>query len=195
VDSSGWSATFSGFSALAAIITGVIAARTLQSQKQDSRDRTRPVVIAALRPGPSFTHGYLYLEVKNRGLSVAREVRVTFEPDIEDELPRGKSTGVEGPYIARRYAEPIPVMAPGQGFINIYWAARLEELGEVLTPPSVRVTVEYKDDRDRAYSDAFALEVESHKQETTANPRGSNDLPKRTAQAIEAATWEVWRSR
>lgn len=72
------------------------------------------MVTAWLRPGPSFTHGYLYLVVANSGRSVAKSVQVTFEPELSgnfDEM-------TDSSFISTRYGRPIPVMAPGQAFKN-----------------------------------------------------------------------------
>lgn len=186
----GDAATFAGVSALAAIITAIVAVWALVNQARDSRDRSRPLVTAAFRPGPSFTHGMLYLVIKNAGASVARDIAIGFDPEIERNAPSGRPRRT-AEHIPMRYAKPVPVLAAGETLANIYvhMANDEEEM-----PRQLKVSVAYADDRGRPYSGSFELDADLYGSATSANPGGS-DYDKRSAQGIEALGWELWHGR
>lgn len=99
--------------AVAAIVTATIAAKTLSAMRQDSLDRSRPVMIAELRPGVLTRNAELH--ITNQGLSVARNVEVTFAPPIAPHCP-GKelsecehivhfiASGTQGQFLSSRQA-------------------------------------------------------------------------------------------
>ena len=188
-------ATFSGVSALAAVATASVAGYALVGSRRDSRDRSRPVVVARLKLGPRSSHGDMYLVVSNVGQSVARGVLVTFDPA----LPTGEITAsgkprVVGPFISRRYAEPIATMAPGEQFANLfnYIAGRGDD--EEAIPERTEVHIAYTDDHGRSYIDTFVLSLDDYATETTKGPGdGGTDWTKRQARALESAVYELWR--
>src|SRR6266545_3644043 len=71
--------------AVAIIVTAVIARRTLNATHDDSRARTRPIMIAELRR-ELLSHGTVLLVLKNLGASVAKNVTVRFEPGPPEDL-------------------------------------------------------------------------------------------------------------
>lgn len=94
MDSAAWAATFAGVSALGAVTTAVIAAWSLKGSRDDSRERSRPVIVAELQRNP-LTHGAQSLIVRNYGASVAKDVSVKFDPalpDPDDSESAGKIT-------------------------------------------------------------------------------------------------------
>ncbi|WP_406025917.1 hypothetical protein OH802_05695 [Nocardioides sp. NBC_00850] len=192
MDSSQWSALFSGASAVAAIVTAVVAGWALNQQRKDSHDQARPVVIATLRPGPRTSHGSMYLIVKNAGASLARRVRVTFSPTLPTaEIASSGQPAIAGPFITRRYAEAIPVLGPGEALNNIYCNLTHDDEG---IPHQVTVAVSYEDDRGRTYTDTYPLDLDIYRLETFSSP-GDTDYSKRVAKATEAMTWEAWADR
>jgi len=58
---------------MAAVVTAVIAVRSLAGTREDSRDRTRPVLTAELKRSP-LTHGTIDLVLSNYGRTSARNV-------------------------------------------------------------------------------------------------------------------------
>ena len=189
MDASVWA----GVSAMASVVTAAVAAVTLNGSRRDSRDRSRPVVVARLRKGPSTSHGVVYLVVSNLGVSVARQVQITFDPKLpEYEMTLDGQAGVVAPFIRRRYEEPIAVLAPTQSLANIYYYSGTTGGNLENVPDELTVGVSYLDDRGRKYEDAFPLKVQDIILETQSNPGGSNDAVKRQNVALESISWELW---
>lgn len=102
-------------SAITTVVTALIAVLALQSTARDSRDRTRPMLVAELwrsTMGSQTQH----LVIKNYGASVAREVAVMFDPPLPDTEDTSKSVH----WMNERFREPIPVWAPGAAMSNVY---------------------------------------------------------------------------
>lgn len=194
MDAQGWSAAFAGISALAAIITATIAAWSLAGARRDSRDRSRPLIVASLRAGPTMSRGVTYLVVENAGQSVARNIEVAFAPPLPDyETTDDGQPGVVAPFLRRRYADAIAMLAPGHGMKNVYSYIRAGVDGNVEpVPDKFSVSVQYTDDHDRSYADSFALDREHLGLETKTSPGEQNDPVKRQNQAMEAIAWELW---
>ncbi|MFD0773961.1 hypothetical protein ACFQZ2_08485 [Streptomonospora algeriensis] len=194
MDPQSLSATFAGISALAAIITSAIAAFSLIGSRRDSHDRTRPVITATLRKGPSMSHGVTYLVIENAGQSVARDVEIDFDPPLpEYETTSDGQPGIVAPILRKRYANPIPILAPGHRLKNIYSYIGVGHDGNVeKVPDQFTVHAKYTDDRNRKYNDSFPLDREVLGLETQSSPGGSNEPTKRQNKAIEAIAWELW---
>src|SRR4051794_36626263 len=90
--------------AAAAVTAATSGVRTLRQNRRDSKARSRPMVAAELREIP-YVKGTQILVVRNYGPSIARNVRVKFDPEIPD--PDDPSTSVT-PFLKRRYAKPVP---------------------------------------------------------------------------------------
>lgn len=177
-------AWFAGASALAAVVTGVVAIWALVSAQKDSHDRSRPIVVARLRIGPRMSDGITYFVISNMGQSIARDVSVRFDPALSGDR-------TTDPYwIAKRYENPLPLVAPDETWVNIWYA--YEEGGDYRPPPKTQVRVAYKDDRGRSYEDQFTIDNDTLAHHTEANPAGK-DMEKRTVKALESAVWELWR--
>jgi hypothetical protein len=189
-----WSATFAGISALAAIATAGIAGWSLTGSRKDSRDRTRPLVVASLRNGPTMSVGVSYLVVENAGQSVARNVEVSFDPPLPDyETTDDGQPGVVAPFLRRRYGTPIALIAPGQRLKNIYSYTAFGVNGNVEpVPDQVTILVKDVDDRGQGYKDSFPLDLELLSLDTLSNPSNSNDSVRRQNEALEAIAWELW---
>ncbi|MGC0252166.1 hypothetical protein [Pseudactinotalea sp. Z1748] len=181
-------------SALAAIVTASIAAWSLVGSRRDSRDRSRPLVIASLRKGPTMSHGTTYLVIENVGSSVARDVGVSFDPPLPNyETTDDGQPGIVGPFLRKRYSSTIPMIAPGHRMKNVYSYHAVGVDGNVEpVPDQFTVTVRYSDDRGRPYQDSFPIDRERLGYETQTNPADTNDPVKRQNKALEAIAWELW---
>jgi hypothetical protein len=71
-------------------------------------------MVAAELRSPPYTRGTQTLVITNYGPSIARNVRVTFDPEIPDPAPKKAAKSVTS-YLKRRYARPIPVLTPRYG--------------------------------------------------------------------------------
>jgi hypothetical protein len=146
--------------ALATIATAVFAVWALVNAGKDSRDRSRPLVIAEFGLAHDSDTS-VDLIVRNAGSSMARDILVTFDPALE--VPPGFGPNVTATLI-RRYKDPLSGAAPGQIFRNVWWSGHMVDGKSDLqnsepTPDRVTVNVAYRDDRRRPYSDAFVLDV------------------------------------
>lgn len=149
-----------GIAAAAAIVAVAFAAWGIVNAKRDSRDRTRPVVLAEFQFAPDSDTTFL-LVVTNVGHSVARKLRVSFDPPVGESDPTSMA-----PRLRRRYAGTIPLLAPGQELANIWWsghqvAGHAELVNEIPTPDEVTVTIEYDDEHGRQYREQIPLTVDS----------------------------------
>jgi hypothetical protein len=155
--------------AIAAVLGLLIAGATawfgwqaIESARRDSRDRTRPYVIADMGIAPGSQS--VMLRVRNVGQSVARNVSVTFTPDLPG--PESADPGVLTPSLRRRYLRPVTMIAPGQALSNVWWTGQSvpgsqEMINAEPLPDGVTVVVAYVDDRGTTYSDMFALSAET----------------------------------
>lgn len=148
-----------GLSAIAALAAAMVGIWAIINARRDSAARSRPVMVAELRISPD-SETTLFLVVRNAGLSVARNVSVRFEPQI---VLNEKPFGTKG--IVRRYASPVPTIAPGQEFSNIWWSGHLSHgasglVSEIGTPEEFTVHFEYGGSGRVRYVDRFRLSVD-----------------------------------
>ncbi|WP_421735971.1 hypothetical protein [Cellulomonas sp.] len=153
--------------ALATIATAAFAVWAIVNAGRDSRDRSRPMVIAEFRHARD-SDTTVDLVIHNAGVSMAREVSVTFDPPLV--VPEGFGRNVTD-HIIRRYSSALSGLAPSQTFRNVWWAGHMVAGSSDLenaepTPDQVAVAINYTDDRGRPYSDTFALDVLNLLQET-----------------------------
>lgn len=109
--------TLDAIGGIATAVAGVVAVLTLMRAGLDSASRTRPYVVVEYEV-PSTGGKVLSLVVRNAGSTAARNMQVEFEPPFVDGGPRTNL----GRYVARRYARPVPVLAPGQAFRSLHVA-------------------------------------------------------------------------
>ena len=156
--------------AVAAWFAAINGSRTLRQARRDSKARSRPMVVAELR-SPPYTHGTQALVITNYGPSIARNVRVTFDPEIPDPAPE-KATKSWTPFLKRRYASPISVLTPGMELDNLYFVGRPGANGQFEnnepTPPQVTVTISYDGPDETPYRDTFDLDIGLLRQRTYA---------------------------
>jgi hypothetical protein len=150
-----------GLSALAAVATAWIAIGALRSAARDSTDRSRPVVVAEFQLAEESDTS-LDLVIHNYGLTLARNLKVTFDGDILSGVKPNDRDG--GGQIVDRYARTIGVLSPGQSLTNTWWfgVSRAGEDGLVNghgLPDEVSVSVAYEALDGNSYSDTFDLHV------------------------------------
>jgi hypothetical protein len=194
-DGQGWAdptTIWTALGSLATVAAAVVAIWTLVALKQDSADRTRPVVIAELNYAVLSDHAELL--VRNVGPSVARNVRVDFVPPLPDPEDGGSEAevGVLTPFLQRRYSRVIPTLAPGMRLSNFYQDA---EGSEEPVPDDFTVTISYSDDRGRKYVDSFELSMFTLRDQTVSRPSNSDPagIQRRWVSALEAIARGVGR--
>lgn len=142
----------------AAVTAAASGVRTLGQNRRDSKGRSRPMVAAELRE-VQYVKGTQILVVRNYGPSIARNVQVSFDPEIPD--PEDPSTSMT-PFLKRRYANALPVLTPGMELDNIYFSGQPEGASWVNrepTPDQVTVTITYDNDAGDGFTDEFPLDT------------------------------------
>jgi hypothetical protein len=97
-----YSAFWGAVEAIATVAAAAVAIITLLGLRRDSADRTRPVMVADLRPEVLSPHTSI-LVVSNVGQSVAKNVKTSFNPPLP-ELAGPEAAGKVTPFLQRRYA-------------------------------------------------------------------------------------------
>ena len=176
VDPAWVTATAAAAGVLVALWAAINGLRSLRQLRTDSRERSRPMMAAELRKAP-YAPGTQLLVIRNYGPSIARNVKVIFDPPIPEPIPERAAQSVS-PFITRRYAEPIPVVTPGMELTNIWFSGRLdgdEWINFEPTPDRFTVTIAYDGPdeprrcRTRRYQDQFPLNTGLIRRETSAS--------------------------
>jgi len=172
-------ALFTAAMAVAIIVTAIYAKRTLVAAKADSRARTRPVLAAYLER-ELLSHGTILLVIKNFGSSSAAEVRVAFDPPApgtEDvaALPDSDMTK----WIYQRFAEPVPIWAPGWSTSNVIRAGQ-DALDQFT------VTLSYLGPDGFPYEEPFLLHPNSILKETSSTPSQTDNPIELGQQGVSA---------
>lgn len=163
--------------AIAVIVTALYAKGTLEATREDSRARTRPVIVAELQR-ELLSHGTILLVIRNLGASVAKDVSVTFDPpapDDVDSLPISDNWG----WIYKRFGQPITTWSPGWTTSNVVRAGD-DTLNDFV------VTVNYAGPDDTKYEDVYHLHPSHTLNETTSNPSKVSDPIKLEQQKVSA---------
>jgi hypothetical protein len=183
-------AFWSGVTPVTAVSTALVAIFSLLSLRRDSPDRSRPVISADLLP-LTLSHGTCELVIENVGRSVAKDVQVTFDPEITEDL------GAIAAFLARRYDHVIPTMGPGRRLTNVYGNQLGDGSGNLdeQVPRDVTLTITYKDARDRRYEDRYELTVQTLLNQTTSSPSNTDErgMQRRLLAALEAIARGVGR--
>lgn len=151
-----------GLGAAATVMTALVAIYALRQAAIDSRERSRPVVLAEFRRAEN-SHSTIDLVIRNAGLSVARDVQVTFDP--KPAMPADAS-GLLTPYLLKRYAAAIPTLSPGQELSNIWFSGQVppgggpEMVNQEPTSDEVTVLIAYRGTGRRVYRESFPLHVD-----------------------------------
>jgi hypothetical protein len=170
----------------AAIWSATNGNRTLRRSDRDSQARTRPMVAAELRD-EAYARGVQLLVIKNYGPTVARNVKVIFDPPLGDPASEKEHQSV-APFLKRRYAKPISSLVPGQELDNIYFDGESDGAGGFKNrdphPDQVRVTIELDAPDGAHYVDHFDLDVNLIRDRTMVT--SSRHPEERLKQAVKA---------
>ena len=168
---------------LATVVTAIVAMFSLTGSRQDSRERTRPVLVPQLRR-ELLSHGTINLVLHNFGVSSAHNVSVAFDPSLPD--PQELDSADMRKWIGERYAAPYPLIAPGMSLSNVYRAGQ-----DKVQAFTMKLT--YSGSDGRRYHGHFHLDPGPLLKETTANPSDSNNRELRLIKAVEAIVRSVDR--
>jgi hypothetical protein len=115
------------------------------------------------------SRGTLYLVIRNYGPSVAKNVRVSFDPEIPDPAPDSARESMV-PFLKSRYARAIPTLTPGTELRNVYYVGEPKDghfVNSEPTPGRVTVSISCESaDGKQKYTDSFDLDVELMQGET-----------------------------
>ena len=111
------SAIAASASAVFAMVVMVVAARSLAASARDSRDRSRPAVVAELER-EFLSPGTINLSIRNFGASVASNVTVAFEPGPPADLEELSNSDV-WKWVFQAYAGAISSWPPGWGLSHV----------------------------------------------------------------------------
>ncbi|WP_426375719.1 hypothetical protein ACN9MI_08660 [Rhodococcoides fascians] len=179
--------------AVAAVSAAVIAVRTLNASRRDSSERTRPLVLAELRPYRYGHKRYARLVIRNVGPTPAYNVRLKFDPELKDLGTRsGSASAVSN--IIERYKNPILTLMPGVELSNVYFIGhRNEEAGvwvnDEKVPDHVTVTATYgtKIGALYSYTEVFDLDMNIHMLESfTTSSLSEESLNRKSAEATQS---------
>ena len=181
---------WSAVGAIATVVAAIGAIWTLVALKRDSRDRTRPVMSADIRPA-LLSRGAQELIVENVGQSVAKKVKVTFTPGLPD------NQGTLTPFLKKRYANVLPTVPPRRQFTNLYFVGSPNGTGTFRNteplPDEIRVTFTYEDSHGRDYTDSYDLKVIWGTTSSDPSDTDALSLQKRMTKALEVIAQTLGR--
>lgn len=178
--------------ALAAIATAVIAILALRSTAKDSRERSRPVVLAYFRKSPDNDRAF-DLVLHNYGPSTAFDVDVKFSPPFTADQRTDHMVDA----LAQRYEKPIPLMPPGSEITNVWWsldfsAPNLSSKNRHPIPDEALMTITYKRGWIRRYREKVKLDTNWMKGDTSTVSSGSRPgLAKQNTEAMKKIAAEM----
>lgn len=160
--------------ALIALVSLLVARRSLRLNRQISINANRPMMMAEILM-PDYAKETLRLMVSNRGKSVAKNVKVSFDPDLPNTTGQNEATAVGSHYSPIRRVKSIfsntvfSTWVPGHQVDVAYW---LQPEGKLLDGDSISdsaegvpgimfALLEYDDELNNHYSERFELNVRS----------------------------------
>lgn len=177
--------------ATATILAALVAIATLLFTWRQAREATRPYVVVDLVPTPVNTRE-AELVVRNYGRTAARNLKVTFSPDLS-----ASESAVDtqlGTLVAQRYkGRAVASLAPGRRLSNIYWQVEGETNANRLgLPARVTATATYEGPKGfklrkaPQYEDTFALDMDVVRGGTQSTRSTKGSKVDRIAVATEA---------
>ena len=125
-------------------VAAFMALRQVREARRLREDQTRPFVVVDFEP--IEVHGFLDLVVKNVGPTMARDVRIAFDPPIQS------TRELDVPIAElKMLREGIPTLAPGKEH-RMHFAFGPDHYKSDL-PDSFRARVRYSDQRGRRWFD------------------------------------------
>ena len=166
VDTNIWIASAAAVQTIIVGAAAVFAYRQVREVQRTREEQSRPFVVVDLDiSDPPL----VFLSVSNLGRTIARRVRIQFEPSLANSFDNRpltedqKKAGVSLPLLVpfEVFTEEIPSMAPGKAIRTLFdsmFGERREDL-----PESYRVTVRYEDDRSRPHTEEMLLGFAAYK--------------------------------
>jgi hypothetical protein len=190
-------AAFIGSSA--AVAGAINTAVTLRRAANNLREQLRPVVVVELRKDP-YAKGVPEIVVSNFGQTPARDLTVSFHPEIKDPDPDSKDATSGTAALVRRFGRTISVLAPGAQLEQIYYDIELVRGGGTFmdaTPELAVASVQYFGSDGHVYEDDFELDVHLGLPSISPGAWVSRGLapPSTSAEALAevAQLEELWR--
>jgi hypothetical protein len=146
---------------VAAVASAAAAAVTLRRAGNNFREQSRPIVVVELRKH-EFTKGLQEIVIINYGHTPARDVTVTFEPEIKDPNPDSELVTTMTSALVRRLSRTISVLAPHVPIRQLYYATEGAPGGKGImegVPAYAVATVRYTGTDGTPYDDDFELDV------------------------------------
>lgn len=142
-----------------------------------------------------YARAIIHLIIGNYGPSIARNVRVTFDPPLptDETAPDGQPSMI--PVLIERYREPIDALVPNVELRNAYWigtpSANTFENTQG-TSDRMTVTISYEGDDGAPYSDPFTLDTKIVRMGSYVESSNSPDaLRKKAVQELEKTATAV----
>lgn len=144
---SDWISLVSAIATVSAVIFAAwqvkLASDSHKHNQQAQKESLRPYMVAQLLP-PRFSGDFGRIGVRNYGKTVARNVVVTFDPELprlplEEINKNSRNSHINQPtidLIDRVFSKPFSTIAPGQEVESPYWSIRKKYNGYV-APKSV----------------------------------------------------------
>ncbi|MGW0037505.1 hypothetical protein [Gordonia sp. NPDC003376] len=144
-----------------AVITGTTAVKSLRHNRDATMRTKRPMMVAVLSPTGKMSAG---LVVSNAGPSIARDVKVSFDPPLptHDTTDDGQQSII--PFVRNRYSKSIAAWAPGYVARNAFLILgdEKDEQGRPTNvdgiPRETDIVFEYQDDDGNLYADRMSLD-------------------------------------
>lgn len=160
--------------ALIALVSLLVARRSLRLNRQININANRPMMMAQILM-PDYAKETLRLMVSNRGKSVAKNVKVTFEPDLPSTTEQNGAAAGGFHYSPVRRVKSIfsntvfSTWVPGHQVDVAYWLQPDEKIldGNLISnsaegvPAKLFVLLEYDDELNNHYSEHFELNIRS----------------------------------
>lgn len=182
--------------ALATVLTAIIAIVALRSTASDSRERSRPIVLAFFRLAPHNDSAF-DLVVHNYGTSAAADIDVTFDPPFGESERQDHMIDA----LAQRYEKRVPLLPPGSEITNVWWALDFAApsgsgRNRHATPDQAVVTITYKGNRIRRYKEKVKLDTNWMKGDTsTVSSTSRPGLDKQNAESLKKIAAESRAAR
>ena len=144
-----------------AVITGTTAVRALRHNKDATARTKRPMMVAVLRPTGTMSAG---LVVSNAGPSIARDVKVSFDPPLPAHATTSAGEPSIIPFVRNRYSKSIAAWAPGYTARNefLILGDDKDEHGRLINEDGIAretdIVFDYQDDDGNHYSERMSLD-------------------------------------
>jgi glycosyltransferase involved in cell wall biosynthesis len=158
------------------------------------RAQSQPYVVVSLESDPTHPH-IISIMIKNIGTTVARNVRLEFDPPLVSTLDKESDPTRMTDWIALR--DGIPTLVPGQqmGMLFDSLISRYADIENSPLPRQSRVTVRYTGDitkrqRSEVYTYAYDLDFNVYYGAHYVGRKGIDDIAKSLDQIRKAQ--EAW---